>query len=44
MGSFILFAAASPNTSLQAAVREGLMSSSPMDYGFLHLAIRNDIK
>ena len=36
--SFILLAADWPNTSLQAAIKEGLMSSSPMEYGFLHLA------
>ena len=32
--SFILLAADWPNASLQAAVKEGLMSSSPMEYGF----------
>ena len=32
--SFILLAADWPNTSLQAAIKEGLMSSSPMEYGF----------
>jgi len=42
--SFILLAADWPNSSLQAAVTEGLMSSSPLEYGFLHLAICNDIK
>ena len=42
--SFILLAADGPNTSLQAAIKEGLMSSSPMEYGILHLAICNDIK
>jgi len=41
---FILLAAAWPNTSLQAAIKEGLMSSSPMEYAFLHLAVCNDIK
>jgi len=29
--SFILLAADWPNTSLQAAIKEGLMSSSPME-------------
>ena len=42
--SFILLAADWPNTSLQAAFKEGLMSSSPMEYGFLHLAVCNGIK
>jgi len=32
--SFILLAADWPNTSLQAAVKERLMGSSPMEYGF----------
>jgi hypothetical protein len=42
--SFILLAADWPNTSsLQAAIKEGLMSSSSMEYGFSHLAIFNDI-
>ena len=40
---FILLAADWPNTSLQAAVKEGLMSSLPMEYGFLCLAICNYI-
>jgi len=31
--SFILLAAGWPNTSLQAAIKEGFMSSSPMEYG-----------
>ena len=35
--SFILFAAEWPNTSLQAAIKEGLMSSSPMEYGFFYI-------
>jgi len=39
--SFILLAADWPNTSLQAAIKEGLISSSPMEYGFLLLAICN---
>jgi len=42
--SFILLAADWPNTSLQAAIKEGSISSSPMEYGFLHLPICNDIK
>jgi len=42
--SLILLTADWPNTSLQAAIKEGLMSSPPMEYGFLHLAICNDIK
>ena len=42
--SFILLAAAWHNTSLQAAVKEGLMSSSPIEYSYLHLAICDDIK
>jgi len=42
--SFILLAADWPHTSLQAAIKEGLMSFSPMEYGFLHSAICNDIK
>jgi hypothetical protein len=42
--SFILLAADWPNTSLQAAIKERLMSSSPIEYGFLHLAFCNDIK
>jgi hypothetical protein len=33
--SFVLLAADWPNTSLQAAIKEGIMSSSPMEYGFL---------
>jgi len=37
--SFILLAADWSNTSLQAALKEGLISSSPMEYGFLRLAI-----
>ena len=41
---FIVLAADWPNTSLQAAVKEDLLSSSPMEYGFLHLAICDDIK
>jgi hypothetical protein len=41
--SFIVLAADRPNTSIQAAIKEGLMSSSPMKYGFLHLAICNYI-
>jgi len=36
--SFILFAADWPNTSLQAANKEGLMSSSPMEYVFFFFA------
>jgi hypothetical protein len=35
--SFILLAADWHNTSLQAAMKEGLMSSSPMEYGFLYV-------
>jgi hypothetical protein len=42
--SFILLVAGWPQSSLQAAIKEGLMNSSPMDYGFLHLAICNYIK
>jgi len=42
--SFILLAADRPNTSLQAAIKEGLMSFLPIEYVFLHLAICNDIK
>jgi len=42
--SFILLAADWPNTSLHAAIEEGLMGFSPMEYGFLHLAICNYIK
>jgi len=41
---FILLAADWPDTPLQAAIKEGLMSSSPIEYIFLHLAISNDIK
>jgi len=41
--SFILLAADCPNTSLQAAIKQGLMSSLPMEYGFLHLTLCNDI-
>jgi len=37
--SFILVAADWPNTLLQAAIKEGLMSSSPMEYSFLHLSL-----
>jgi len=44
MGYFILLAADWPNTSLQAAIKEGLMSSLPMEYGYLHFAICDDIK
>ena len=32
--SFILLAADWPNTSLQAAIKEDLMSSSPMEFWF----------
>jgi len=32
--SFILLAADWPNTSLQAAIKEDLIRSSPMEYGF----------
>jgi hypothetical protein len=32
--SFILLAAGWPNTSLQAAIKKGLMISSPVEYGF----------
>jgi len=42
--SFIVLAADWRNTSLQAEIKEGLMSYSQMEYGFLHLAICNDIK
>jgi len=42
--SFIFLAADWPNTSLQAAIKEGLMSSTPIEYDFLHLAICYDIK
>ena len=42
--SFILLAADWPNISLQAAIKKGLMYSSPMEYGFLLLAICNEIK
>ena len=42
--SFILLVAGWPNTSLLAAIKECLMRSSPMEYGFLHLAICNHIK
>jgi len=42
--SLILIATDWPNTSLQAAIKEDFMSSSPMEYGILHLAICNDIK
>ena len=41
---FIFIAADWPNTSLQAAIKECLIISLPMEYGFLHLAICNDIK
>jgi len=40
----ILLAADWPNISLKAAIKKGLMHSLPMEYGFLHLAIFNDIK
>jgi len=33
--SFILLAADWPNVSLQAAIKEGLMTSSPMEYFFV---------
>jgi hypothetical protein len=39
--SYILLVADWPNASLPAAVKEGLMSSSPVEYGFLHLAVCN---
>jgi len=42
--SIILLATDWPNISLQAAVKEGLVTSLPMEYGFLNLAICNDIK
>jgi len=42
--SFISLAADWTNNSLQAAIKEGLMSYSPMEYGFLHLAIYIDTK
>jgi hypothetical protein len=42
--SFILRAAGSPYTKLQAAIKEGLISPSPMEYGLLHLTICNVIK
>jgi hypothetical protein len=42
--SFILLAADCPNTSFQPAIKEDLMSSSPTEYGFLHLAVCNNIK
>jgi len=44
VGCLFLLAADCPNTLLQAAIKEDLMSSSPKEYGFLHLAICNDIK
>lgn len=44
MECLILLAADWHNTSLQRAIKEGLTSSSPMEYGFLHLAICNGIK
>jgi len=44
MGCLFLLAADWHNTLLQAAIKEGLMSSLPKEYGFLHLAVCNDIK
>ena len=42
--SFNLLNADWPNTSLQGAMRESLMRFSPMEFGFLNVAICNDIK
>jgi len=42
--SYILLAPDWPNASLQAAIKEGLMSSSPMEYGFSRVSICKDIK
>ena len=42
--SLILLAADWPNTSLQAAIKEGSVSSSPTEYDFLNLVIYNDIQ
>ena len=35
--SLVLLAVDWPNIALQAAIKEGLMNSSPMEYGFFYI-------